>query len=171
VANPTIRITTGKGDIIAELFEDKAPNTVANIVSLAEGGFYSGLKFHRIIPGFMAQGGCPNSRAGASAPPGTGGPGYKIADECRADLTHDRPGVLSMANAGPNTNGSQFFLCFTATPWLDGKHTVFGQVTEGLDVLQQIEASGTEAGQPTEDVPFDVLVLSKNDHPYQPEKL
>ncbi len=114
-------ITTNRGEIRIELHEDKTPKTVANFVKLAEDGFYDGLKFHRVIEDFMVQGGCPQGT-------GSGGPGYKFEDEFHADLKHDGPGVLSMANSGPNTNGSQFFITHVATPWLDGKHSVFGRV-------------------------------------------
>ena len=169
--NPIVKIKTSLGDITVELYEDKVPNTVANFVELTEKGFYKGMGFHRIIPGFMAQGGCPNTKAGATGRPGTGGPGYQFADEINPDLKHDKPGVLSMANAGPNTNGSQFFLCFTATPWLDGKHAVFGQVTGGLEVLKKLEAVGTQSGKPTQTVTLDIELVSKNDHPYQVKKL
>jgi cyclophilin family peptidyl-prolyl cis-trans isomerase len=169
--NPVIKIATSKGDITVELFEDKVPNTVANMISLAESGFYKGMKFHRIITDFMAQGGCPNSKAGASGMPGTGGPGYKFADEINPTLKHDKPGILSMANAGANTNGSQFFLCFKATPWLNGKHAVFGQVTAGLDVLKKLEGVGSQSGKTSEEVTFDIQVISKNDHPYVVKKL
>jgi len=169
--NPVVKISTSKGDMTVELFEDKVPNTVANFITLAEQGFYKGMRFHRIIPGFMAQGGCPNSKEGAQGVPGTGGPGYKFANECRSDLQHDGRGILSMANSGPNTNGSQFFICFKATPHLDGKHTVFGKVISGLDVLDKLEAAGTQTGKPTEDVEFSVEVLSKQDHPYTVNKL
>ena len=122
---------TEKGDIVIELFDDQAPNTVNNFVFLAREGFYDDTMFHRVIDGFMAQGGDPTGT-------GTGGPGYNFGDEIDATLKHDGPGVLSMANAGPNTNGSQFFITFDATPWLDGAHTVFGKVVDGLDVLRQI---------------------------------
>ncbi len=169
--NPIVKISTSMGDITVELFEDKVPNTVANVIELAEAGFYKGMQFHRIIPGFMAQGGCPNSIKGASGMPGTGGPGYQFKDEFHPELKHDKDGVLSMANAGPNTNGSQFFLCFTATPWLDGKHAVFGAVTDGFEVLKKLEAVGTNSGKTLEDVSFDIIVVSKNDHPYAVEKL
>ena len=121
---------TARGPIRVELAADKAPLTVANFVNLARRGFYDGLNFHRVIPDFMIQGGCPQGT-------GTGGPGYKFEDEARNGLTHER-GVLSMANAGPNTNGSQFFITHVATPWLDGKHTVFGKVLEGMDVVDSI---------------------------------
>lgn len=119
-------IKTSKGDIRLNLFPDKAPVTVANFVNLAGHGFYNDLIFHRVIPDFMIQGGCPDGR-------GTGGPGYKFEDECRDDLAHTEPGMLSMANAGPGTNGSQFFVTHVETPWLDGKHTVFGKVVSRED--------------------------------------
>jgi cyclophilin family peptidyl-prolyl cis-trans isomerase len=169
--NPIVKFTTAKGDISVELFEDKVPNTVANFIQLAEAGFYKGMTFHRIIPGFMAQGGCPNSKPGARGAPGTGGPGYEFADEFAPGLKHLRPGVLSMANRGPATNGSQFFLCFKAAPWLDGKHAVFGQVTDGLDILPKLEACGSPSGKPTESIAFDVVVVSKQSHPYAVKKM
>ena len=169
--NPLVKLVTSKGDITVELFEDKVPNTVANMIALAESGFYKGMKFHRIIPGFMAQGGCPFSKDGAVGVPGTGDPGYRFADEIDRSLKHDKAGVLSMANAGPNTNGSQFFLCFKATPWLDGKHAVFGQVTEGLEVLKKLEAAGSPSGKPGEAISLDIQVIRKNDHPYVVKKL
>ncbi|HEX7111678.1 MAG TPA: peptidylprolyl isomerase [Mizugakiibacter sp.] len=122
----TATLTTSRGPIRIALHADKTPLTVANFVNLARRGFYDGLSFHRVIPDFMIQGGCPNGD-------GRGNPGYRFEDECRADLRHDRPGVLSMANAGPGTNGSQFFITHVATPWLDGKHTVFGAVLGAED--------------------------------------
>ncbi|MDO4584122.1 MAG: peptidylprolyl isomerase [Planctomycetia bacterium] len=125
-------IQTNRGTIRLELFADKVPNTVANFVKLATEGFYNGLKFHRVIPDFMIQTGCPYGT-------GTGGPGYQFADEFHKDLRHDGPGILSMANAGPNTNGSQFFITHVPTPWLDGKHAVFGKVLEGQDVVDAIQ--------------------------------
>ncbi|MHB8679841.1 MAG: peptidylprolyl isomerase [Rudaea sp.] len=114
-------IVTGRGTIHLQLFAEHAPMTVANFVNLALRKFYDGLTFHRVIPDFMIQGGCPEGS-------GRGGPGYRFEDEFAPSLKHDRPGVLSMANAGPGTNGSQFFITHVATPWLDGKHTVFGRV-------------------------------------------
>jgi peptidyl-prolyl cis-trans isomerase A (cyclophilin A) len=142
------------GDIKVKLFEEQAPKTVANFVGLAEGTkewtdprdgqtkktrFYDGLVFHRVIPEFMIQGGCPLGR-------GTGGPGYRFEDEIHPDLQFDRPGLLAMANAGPNTNGSQFFISDVPTPHLNGHHTIFGEVVEGLDVVQSIARVPTGAG-------------------------
>jgi cyclophilin family peptidyl-prolyl cis-trans isomerase len=169
--NPVVRISTGKGDMLVELYEDKVPNTVANLIQLAENGFYKGMGFHRIIPGFMAQGGCPNSKKGATGMPGTGGPGYAFADEFNDSLKHTGRGILSMANSGPNTNGSQFFLCFAAAPHLDGKHTVFGKVVAGLQVLDRLEKIGSQSGSPKEEVRFDMEVVLKQDHPYAVKKL
>lgn len=137
------KFTTPKGDILVNLEYDKTPGTVGNFVALAEGNlensarpqgepYYNGLKFHRVIADFMIQGGCPQGT-------GTGSPGYKFDDEIHPDLKHDAPGKLSMANAGPGTNGSQFFITHVATPWLDGKHTVFGSVIEGQDVVDAVE--------------------------------
>lgn len=126
----TAIIDTDRGAIKLELFADKAPLTVANFVNLARRGFYNGLNFHRVIADFMIQGGCPDGR-------GTGGPGYRFEDETQNGVRHER-GVISMANAGPNTNGSQFFITHIKTDWLDGKHTVFGKVLEGLDVVDSI---------------------------------
>ncbi|MCX5661511.1 MAG: peptidylprolyl isomerase [Planctomycetota bacterium] len=127
---------TSKGIIKVQLHADKTPKTVANFEKLAGEGFYNGLKFHRVIPDFMVQGGCPQGT-------GTGGPGYKFADEFHAELKHDGPGVLSMANSGPNTNGSQFFITHVATPWLDRKHSVFGKVVQGQDVVNAIKQGDT----------------------------
>lgn len=169
-ANPVLRIMTSKGDIYVELYEDECPNTVANIITLAESGFYRGMTFHRVIPGFMAQGGCPNSREGSYGAPGTGGPGYKIDDEFNENLRHVGRGILSMANSGPNTNGSQFFITFDKTPWLDGHHTVFGKVTKGMEVLDAIEQVGTQAGTPKEKVLMNIEVVSKRDHEYSVKK-
>jgi peptidyl-prolyl cis-trans isomerase B (cyclophilin B) len=117
---------TSRGPIHVRLQPEKTPVTTASFVNLVRRGYYNGLSFHRVIADFMIQGGCPKGT-------GTGGPGYKFEDECRADLRHDKPGVLSMANAGPGTNGSQFFITHVATPWLDGKHTVFGNVVGAED--------------------------------------
>jgi peptidyl-prolyl cis-trans isomerase B (cyclophilin B) len=125
-------IATNKGTIKLQLHDDKVPKTVENFEKLTGQGFYDGLKFHRVIPDFMIQGGCPQGT-------GTGGPGYTFEDEFHSELKHDGPGVLSMANAGPNTNGSQFFITHVPTPWLDNKHSVFGRVTEGQDVVNAIQ--------------------------------
>ncbi|NWG34956.1 MAG: peptidylprolyl isomerase [Chloroflexi bacterium] len=125
------RMETDKGILVIELFADKTPKTVNNFVFLSREGFYDGVIFHRVIANFMAQGGDPTGS-------GMGGPGYRFEDEFHPSLRHDKQGVLSMANAGPNTNGSQFFITHVPTPWLDGKHSVFGQVVEGLDVLMSI---------------------------------
>jgi len=127
---------TDKGTIRLELFADKTPKTVKNFEDLCEKQFYDGLKFHRVIPNFMIQGGCPQGT-------GTGGPGYQFEDEFHPDLTHDDAGILSMANAGPNTNGSQFFITHGPQPHLDNRHSVFGKVIEGQDVVDSI-AQGDE---------------------------
>lgn len=128
----TATIQTNKGNIELELTPDKTPVTVANFVNLAQHGYYSGVKFHRVINDFMIQGGDPTGT-------GAGGPGYRFEDEFDASLKHDGPGVLSMANAGPGTNGSQFFITHGATPWLNGKHSVFGKVIQGQDVVNSIK--------------------------------
>ncbi len=125
-------IKTNKGDMRLELYADKAPMTVNNFVFLAREGFYNGVPFHRVIKDFMIQTGDPTGT-------GRGGPGYRFPDEIHPELRHDGPGVLSMANAGPNTNGSQFFITHVATPWLDGKHTVFGKLIDGSQTLYAIE--------------------------------
>ena len=131
---------TAVGKVSLELFENDAPSTVANFVKLINEGFYNGLTFHRVINGFMAQGGCPNSRKGSSGMPGTGGPGYNI--DCEINKNKHLPGSLSMAHAGKNTGGSQFFIVHESQPHLDGVHTVFGQ-TKDMDVVLKIE-NGTE---------------------------
>jgi len=129
----TATITTDKGQIKIELFTEQAPETAGNFIKLVKDGFYDGLRFHRVIPDFMIQGGCPQGA-------GTGGPGYTFNDEPGAlAMKHDKPGILSMANAGPNTNGSQFFITHVPCPHLDGKHGVFGQVLEGQDVVDAIQ--------------------------------
>ena len=127
----TATIATDKGDMVLELFADKTPKTVNNFVFLAREGFYDGITFHRVIADFMAQGGDPTGT-------GRGGPGYRFEDEFHPDLKHNKPGILSMANAGPGTNGSQFFITHVPTPHLDNRHSVFGQVTEGIDVLMAV---------------------------------
>jgi len=131
MANIRILLKTSKGDISITLFADQTPITVANFLNLAKRGFYDGIKFHRVIADFMIQGGDP-------AGTGAGGPGYTFPDEFSKELKHDKPGILSMANRGPATNGSQFFITHVPTPWLDGKHTVFGEVTEGQKVVDAI---------------------------------
>lgn len=141
---------TNQGTFKIELFEDKAPITTGNFINLVEKGYYNGLIFHRVIDSFMIQGGDPNGN-------GTGGPGYTIPDEFSADLTHSSAGILSMANAGPNTGGSQFFITLAKTPWLDGKHAVFGKVIEGLDVVQKIGKVKTGAN----DKPKEAVVMEK----------
>lgn len=126
-----VKIETTEGTILADLYAEKAPKTVQNFLKLAKDGFYDGIIFHRVIPGFMIQTGDPTGT-------GMGGPGYKFEDEFDKDILHDKPGVLSMANSGPNTNGSQFFITEVPTPHLDFRHSVFGQVTEGMDVVKKI---------------------------------
>lgn len=127
-----VKLETTKGTIELALTPDKTPITVANFVNLIQRGYYDGITFHRVIPDFMVQGGDPDGR-------GTGGPGYEFEDEFTDSLRHTGPGILSMANRGPRTNGSQFFITHVATPWLDGKHTVFGKVTKGQDVVNAIQ--------------------------------
>jgi len=137
------RMATNKGDIVIRLLPDVAPMHVTSFAYLARLGYYDGLSFHRVISGFMAQGGCPLGT-------GTGGPGYTFDGEFSPKVTHDKPGLLSMANAGPGTDGSQFFLTFVPTPWLDGKHTIFGEVESGQDVLAALEACGSQSGRTQE---------------------
>ena len=145
---------TSRGQIKVELFADKAPLTVANFVNLVQRGFYDGLNFHRVIADFMIQGGCPDGR-------GTGGPGYRFEDETNNGVAHQR-GSLSMANAGPNTNGSQFFITHIKTDWLDGKHTVFGKVLEGLDVVDAIK-QGDAINKITLEGDTDAVLAAKAD--------
>ncbi|MBT3337511.1 MAG: peptidylprolyl isomerase [Anaerolineae bacterium] len=137
----TATVSTDKGDMVIELFADKTPKTVNNFVFLAREGFYNNITFHRVIGDFMAQGGDPTGT-------GRGGPGYRFADEFHPELKHDKPGILSMANAGPGTNGSQFFITHVPTPHLDNRHSVFGQVTEGIDVLMAVSV-GTKISSVT----------------------
>ena len=151
---------TSEGTFKIKLFADKAPKTVENFVSLADGSktgkrFYDGLIFHRVIPNFMIQGGCPEGT-------GRGGPGYKFADEFHPSLRHTKKGILSMANAGPNTNGSQFFITVAETSWLDNKHTVFGEVVEGYDVVEKISKVPKGAmDRPTKDVQIRSVTIEK----------
>jgi len=144
-----IIVKTDKGDIEGVLYPSKAPVTVANFLNLAKRGYYNGLKFHRVIPDFMIQGGDPTGT-------GSGGPGYRFEDECTPELKHDKPGIFSMANAGPGTNGSQFFITHVPTPWLDGKHTVFGSVTKGQDIVNAVaqgdKIKSIEILDPTDDL-------------------
>lgn len=163
-------IETSQGTITIELFPDKAPKTVANFVELAEGTkdfydiktgkkvkrkFYDGLVFHRVIPEFMIQGGCPLGT-------GTGGPGYKFEDEIDSSLKFDKPGKLAMANSGPNTNGSQFFITEVSTPWLNGNHTIFGQVISGMDIVQKIARTGVDfSDKPVEPVVIKSITIER----------
>ena len=141
----TIEMENG-GKIVAELYPEVAPESVRNFISLANKGFYDGLIFHRVISGFMIQGGDPQGT-------GMGGPGYSIDDEFGPGLAHDSEGILSMANAGPNTGGSQFFITLVPTPWLDGHHAIFGKITEGMDVVHKIGSTPTDfADRPLQDV-------------------
>ncbi|MDR2114944.1 MAG: peptidylprolyl isomerase [Planctomycetaceae bacterium] len=166
---PRVQIKTTKGTIVIELFENEAPNTVANFISLVEKGFYNGTVFHRVLPQFMAQGGDPTGS-------GRGGPGYTINDECGSKFPNARKhfrGSLSMANAGPNTNGSQFFLTFVPTYFLDGRHTVFGRVVEGIEVLadiQRVDPQDENSVIPVLDKIEEAKVLNKREHPYEPAK-
>jgi cyclophilin family peptidyl-prolyl cis-trans isomerase len=136
-------LETNKGNISVKLMPAVAPMHVSSTIYLTRLGFYDGLSFHRVITGFMAQGGDPLGN-------GTGGPGYQYAGEFSPSVKHDKPGLLSMANAGPGTDGSQFFLTFVPTPWLDGRHTIFGEVVSGQETLKALEKGGTQQGRPTE---------------------
>ena len=165
---PRVKIETNQGSIVVELFEDEAPETVANFIHLVESGFYDGLTFHRVLPGFMAQGGCPEGD-------GRGGPGYQIYCECEnpGHRKHFR-GSLSMAHAGRDTGGSQFFLTFTQAPQLNGDHTVFGRVVEGMDVLAKIRRRDPDKPAELALIPDKMLkveVLNKRDHVYEPNKV
>ena len=153
MANRIARFETTLGTFKIELFEDRAPRTTANFITLAEKDFYEGVIFHRVIDGFMIQGGDPTGT-------GRGGPGHHIKDEFHPELTHEGPGILSMANAGPNTGGSQFFVTLAATPWLDGKHAIFGRVVEGMDVVRKIGSTPTAAGdRPKTDVVMEKVAI------------
>jgi cyclophilin family peptidyl-prolyl cis-trans isomerase len=155
--NPTVTIETNHGTIVAEMFADLAPKTTANFLELAGKGFYDGVIFHRVIDGFMIQGGDPTGT-------GRGGPGYNIPDEFGKGLAHTHPGIFSMANAGPNSGGSQFFITLAATPWLDGKHAIFGKVTSGLDIVQKIGKLKVGMGdKPVEDVVMEKVTVSGTD--------
>jgi len=146
MANRTARIETNVGEFTLELFEDKAPITTKNFIDLAQKGYYDGVIFHRVIKDFMIQGGDPTGT-------GRGGPGYTIKDEFDPSLRHDSEGILSMANAGPNTGGSQFFITLVPTPWLDNKHAIFGKITSGMDVVRQIGVTKTGFGdRPVQDI-------------------
>ena len=153
--NRTARFETNHGTFSVELYEDKAPATTKNFIDLAGKGFYDGLIFHRVIKGFMMQGGDPKGT-------GSGGPGYTIKDEFHKELRHNVPGILSMANAGPDSGGSQFFITLAPTPWLDGKHAVFGKVTDGMAVVEKIGATPTGAqDRPREDVKIERLTIGE----------
>lgn len=159
--NPTATIITNKGDIVIELYADKAPNTVKNFTTLASKDFYNDTLFHRVIKNFMIQGGDPNTRAGRPETYGTGGPGYQIPDEFGQGLSNVK-GTISMANAGPNTGGSQFFINVADNTYLDGKHAVFGRVVDGYDVVYRISESNTnENDLPLEPVRIDRIYLKE----------
>jgi peptidyl-prolyl cis-trans isomerase B (cyclophilin B) len=147
-----VKFTTTKGVIEAKLFYKEAPNTVANFVELVRKGFYNGLIFHRVIPGFMIQGGDPKGN-------GTGGPGYSFADEFSPNLKHSKPGILSMANSGPDTNGSQFFITVKETSHLDNKHTIFGEVVSGMDVVNAIVSTPAVSDKPKTDMKMDKVEI------------
>ena len=148
------KMQTSKGTVAIRMMPDVAPMHVTSFLYLAKLGFYDGLTFHRVITNFMAQGGCPSGT-------GTGGPGYKFDGEISPRVKHDKGGKLSMANAGPGTDGSQFFLTFVATPWLDGKHTIFGEVTEGTEVLKALEAAGSESGATKERLVMEKVTIEE----------
>ncbi len=148
--NTKIQIETTQGTIEAELYPDQAPKTVSNFVTLAKKGFYDGIVFHRVIPEFMIQTGDPTGT-------GRGGPGYTFQDEFSSELKHDKPGTLSMANSGPNTNGSQFFITEIPTPWLDKRHSVFGRVTQGFEIVKAIGHAPRDSG----DKPLQTISMKK----------
>ena len=148
--NRKIKFTTNKGIFVAEMFEDKAPLTTKNFIELTEKGFYNGTIFHRVIEDFMIQGGDPTGT-------GMGGPGYKIKDEFGPGLKHDDEGILSMANAGPNTGGSQFFITLAPTPWLNGHHAIFGKIVEGIEVVRLIGVVPTDF----RDRPREAVIMEK----------
>ena len=150
MANAKVKFTTTKGVFVAEIFEDKAPNTAANFLELTEKGYYDGILFHRVIDDFMIQGGDPTGT-------GMGGPGYCIPDEFGEGLAHDKEGILSMANAGPDTGGRQFFITLAPTPWLDGRHAIFGKIVEGMDVVHEIGSVPTDF----RDRPLDPVIMEK----------
>ena len=150
MAERKIQFTTNKGVFVAQMFEEKAPQTTKNFIELTEKGFYDSLIFHRVIDGFMIQGGDPTGT-------GRGGPGYRIKDEFGEGLAHDSEGILSMANAGPNTGGSQFFITLAPTPWLNGHHAIFGKIVKGMDVVREIGSVATNF----QDRPVDPVVMEK----------
>ncbi len=150
MSNRIAHVITNLGSFQIELFEDRAPKTTKNFIDLVEKGFYDGIVFHRVIEGFMLQAGCPQGN-------GTGGPGYTIPDEFHAELTHGSEGVLSMANSGPNSGGSQFFVTLAPTAWLDGKHAVFGKVVEGMETIRTIGGTATGSG----DRPLEPVVMEQ----------
>jgi len=156
MSNSIAKFNTNKGDFSIELFEEKAPSTTGNFIKLAKNGFYNGLTFHRVIEGFMIQGGCPEGT-------GRGGPGYKIKDEFHPDLKHDSKGILSMANAGPNTGGSQFFITLAPTPWLDRRHAVFGKVKDGMNIVEEISRLKTGRNdKPLQEVIINSIKIEKS---------
>ena len=150
VKNTLVSFVTSRGNFVAEIFEDKVPATAENFLSLVKKGYYDGVIFHRIIEDFMIQGGDPTGT-------GMGGPGYTIKDEFAQGLVHDEKGLLSMANAGPNTGGSQFFITLAETPWLDGRHAIFGKIVEGLEVIAEIGCAETDF----RDRPVEQIVMTK----------
>ena len=153
MANKIAEFNTTKGNFKVELYTDKAPITVGNFIKLVNQGFYNGLIFHRVIPKFMIQTGCPHGT-------GRGGPGYTIRDEFHPDLKHECPGIISMANAGPNTGGSQFFITVTPTPWLDKHHSIFGKVIKGYEVVEAIsQADRDRMDKPLKDVKINSITI------------